>query len=281
MQAFWVLVSSLLFATMSVLVKLASNEFSLAEIVFFRTLPGSLLLFGYARSRRLPLWPHHWRIHAIRNLVGIGSMTLGFYAISKLALATAASLEYTAPIFLMLYAVVLVRHRPSIIDILALAGGFAGVLLLLRPSLQQDQLIPFLAGLGSGALAAIAYLQIRRLGALGEATWRTVFIYTLSAMVVSLFAMPFTPPATYSVRGIGLLIGIGITGLAGQLAMTRAFSVGAPTLAAILQYSTVVFAAFYGYIVWGDHPTWMSSLGLVLIIGSGAGAALAMRRAAA
>ena len=118
MQAFWVLVSSLLFATMSVLVKLASSEFSLAEIVFFRTLPGSLLLFGYARSRRLPLWPHHWRIHAIRNLVGIGSMTLGFYAISKLALATAASLEYTAPIFLMLYAVVLVRHRPSIIDIL-------------------------------------------------------------------------------------------------------------------------------------------------------------------
>lgn len=277
MQTFWVLLSSLLFATMSLLVKLASTEFSLAEIVFFRALPGSVLLFGYARSRQLPIWPIHWRVHGIRNVVGIASMTLGFYATSKLALATASSLEYTAPIFMMLYVVVLARHRPEISDLLALSGGFVGVLLLLRPSLQQDQLIPFLAGLCSGALAAIAYLQIRRLSRLGEATWRTVFFCTLSAMVLSLLAMPFVPLAHYSLRGVALLTGVGLMGLAAQLAMTRAYSVGAPTLTAMLQYSTIIFATIYGYFVWGDKLTWLSGLGLMLIVGSGAMAALIVR----
>lgn len=277
MQSFWVLISCLLFATMSLLVKLSSSQFSLAEIVFFRALPGAILLLGYARSRRLSVWPLHWPVHIIRNFVGLGSMTLGFYATSKLGLATAVSLEYTAPIFMMLYVVVLSGFRPGIVDLLALAGGFLGVVLLLRPTLQHGHEIPFLAGLTSGALAAVAYLQIRRLGSLGEPTWRTVLIYTLSAMVLSLLAMPFTTMAEYSVRGLALLLGVGFTGLGGQLAMTRAYSVGKPTLTAMLQYSTVLFAAFYGFIVWGDRLTWMSTLGLALIIGSGIAAALAMR----
>ena len=277
MQSFWVLISCLLFATMSLLVKLSSSQFSLVEIVFFRALPGTILLVGYARSRRLPIWPSHWRIHMIRNVVGLGSMTLGFYATSKLGLATSASLEYTAPIFMMLYVVFLSGHRPSVIDLLALAGGFLGVVLLLRPTLQQGQEIPFLAGLMSGALAAVAFLQISRLGALGEPTWRTVLIYTVSAMAMSLLVMPFTTMAEYSFRGLALLLGVGFTGLGGQLAMTRAYSIGKPTLTAMLQYSTVLFAAFYGFVVWGDRLTLMATLGLALIIGSGCVAALAMR----
>jgi drug/metabolite transporter (DMT)-like permease len=66
-------------------------------------------------------------------------------------------------------------------------------------------------------------------------------------------------------------------GLAAQLAMTRAYSVGAPTLTAMLQYSTIIFATIYGYFVWGDKLTWLSGLGLMLIVGSGAMAALIVR----
>jgi len=278
MQALWILISSFLFATMSLLVKLASSDFSLAEIVFFRALPGAVLLLAYARIKQLPVRSKHWRVHAVRNIVGIGSMTLGFYAVSHLSLATATTLEYTAPIFMMFYVIVFAQHRPNVPDLLALFGGFIGILILLRPSLQQDQAIPFLAGLSSGALASIAYLQIRRLGGLGEATWRTVLIYTLSAMAASLVAMPFASTGHYSGLGLVVLLGIGVTGLAAQLAMTRAFSAGAPTLTAMLQYSTVLFAFVYGYFVWGDRLTWSSALGLLLIVGSSASAALATRK---
>lgn len=279
MQAFWILISSLLFATMSLLIKLASVQFSLAEIIFFRTLPGVLLLVAYAWVRKLLLETPHWRIHAVRNVVGIASMVLGFYAVSHLALGTSACLEYTAPLFMMLYAVILLAHRPRPTDVVALLGGFAGVLLLLRPSVQEGQVLPFAAGLGSGALAAIAYLQIRRLGIAGEATWRTVFIYTVFAMAASLVALPLSTASTYTLRGIALLVGVGVTGLVAQLAMTRAFSQGSMTLAATLQYSTVVFATLYGAVIWGDAVIWESGIGLALIVVSGSTAAVGVRRA--
>jgi S-adenosylmethionine uptake transporter len=277
-QVLWVLLSTLLYATMSLFVKLASADFSVVEIVFFRALPGAVLLFAYMRARGYSLASRHWRIHLLRNTLGIVSMGLAYYAVGKLALATATTLEYTAPIFMMLYLVTMARHRPGVIDVLALVGGFAGVLLLLRPSLQQDQLAPFLAGLGSGALAAVAMLQIRRMGMLGEPTWRMMLMFTLSATLVSGIALPFTPPAQYTLRGIALLLGVAATGMIGQYALTQSFRVGQPTLVAILQYSAVVFSALYGFFIWGDRPSLMAVIGLALIVGSGVATALTMRR---
>src|SRR3954449_3882320 len=105
MSVVWILASCLFFATMSLLVKLAAADYSIAHIVFFRTLPGAIALLAYAGVRRLPLRTPVWHIHAVRNIVGIVSMGLAYYAIARLALATATCLEYTAPIFLLLYAV--------------------------------------------------------------------------------------------------------------------------------------------------------------------------------
>lgn len=279
MQVFWILLSCLLFSTMSMFIKLASTQFSLAEILFFRTLPGVIVLVAFARLRQLPVHTLHWRIHALRGAVGVVSMLLGFYAVSRLALGTTACLEYTAPIFMVLYLLALARHRPRALELFAIFGGFTGVLLLLRPSVQEGQFMPFVAGLGSGALAAIAYFQLRRLGGLGEPPWRTVLIYTVLALLVSIVAMPFSARSVYTARGIGLLAGIGITGLIAQLAMTRAFSEGSPTIPATLQYSTLIFASIYGYLVWGDALTWASAGGLLLIMVSGTVAAWAVRAA--
>ena len=273
----WVLLSSLLFATMGLLVKLASAEFSLVEIMFFRALPGSLVLYAYARSRGLSIRTPHWRIHAVRNAVGIASMGLGFYAISKLALATATTLEYTAPIFMVVYLAVIGHHRPSRLELGALAFGFGGVALLLQPSFAEEQALPFLAALASGAVAPIAYLQIRRLGNRREPAWRTVFFYSATVSVLSAIALPFTKVTVASAAGLVTLLGVGATGAAAQLAMTRAYSAGSPTLTGVLQYSTVLFAAAYGYVVWDDSMTLVSGLGLALIIGSGAVAAYLTR----
>jgi S-adenosylmethionine uptake transporter len=280
MQVFWILLSSFLYATMSLLVKLASAEFSLVEIVFFRAFPGAVLLAAFARYRGHALATVHWRVHMLRNVAGICSMLCAFYAVSKLTLATATTLEYTAPIFMMLYLVTLARHRPSVVDVFALLGGFIGVLLLLQPSLQQNALLPFLAGVCSGALAGVAYLMIRRLADLGEPTWRMVFAFALAASLVSGVALPFTAHANYTPGGVALLLGVSAAGIGAQAAMTRAFRVGQPTLTAILQYATVVFAAIYGFVFWGDRPNAVAIGGLVLIIGSSIVAAMATRRRA-
>jgi len=267
--ALWILVASFLFATMSALVKVAAADVSLPAIVLFRALPAALSLFVFARARGLVVFSGNLGLHAFRCVVGVGSMTCGFYAITQLPLATSTTLEYTAPLFMVVHLALLARRHLSAMAVGTMLIGFVGVLLLLKPTLQAGQALPFLAGLASGALAAIAYRQIRRLGEAGEPAWRIVLLYSLAALVLSIAGLPFASASTYTLRGVAALAGVGIVGMLAQLAMTRAFSQGSTTLLATLQYSTVVFSAIYGIAFWGDQPTLSGTVGLLLIMLAG------------
>jgi S-adenosylmethionine uptake transporter len=267
--AFWILIASLLFATMSALVKLAAAGISLPEIVFFRTLPTAVALFAIARIRGHTLASRNWKLHAARCFVGVSSMFVGFYAVTKLPLATATTLEYTTPLFMLVYLVVFARRHLTPRMAFAMIGGFAGVVVLLRPTLDTDQTLAFAAGLCSGALAAGAYTLIRRLGVAGEPTLRIVLWYAVTGTVVAAAMIPFSPSSLYTGETILALGGVGTVGLFAQLAMTRAFSSGPTTLLTSLQYSTVAFAAIYGALVWGDTLSATSGFGLSLIVLSG------------
>jgi S-adenosylmethionine uptake transporter len=267
--AFWILVASLLFATMSALVKVAAAGVSLPEIVFFRTLPAAVGLFALARMRGHRISTPNWKLHAMRCVVGVATMFVGFYAVSKLPLATATTLEYTTPLFMLAYMIVLVPQRLTMQMAFAMIGGFAGVVVLLRPTLDTGQTLAFFAGLCSAALAGVVYVLIRRLSEAGEPAWRIVLWNSLAGMIVGAAMIPFTPPSDYNSQRIVALAAVGIVGLGAQLAMTRAFSTGPATLLASLQYSTVAFAAIYGVILWGDVLSVTSVFGLSLIVLSG------------
>lgn len=267
--AAWILVSSLLFATMSALVKIAAEDVSLSEIIFFRNLPSVLVLFVYSRLRGYSVRTTCPGLHIRRSLIGITGMTLGFYAISRLPLATATTLDYTAPLFLLLAYVVVSPRLVRIGDGLTVMIGFIGVVLLLGPTVHANQLVPFLAGLGGGACAAMAYRMVWRLGRAREPGWRIVFYYALAATLASLASMPFAPVSTYNLQSVSALVGVGVVGLFAQLSMTHAFQLGSTSLLATLQYSTVIFAAVYGLAFWGDRLSLAGLAGLVLIVFSG------------
>jgi S-adenosylmethionine uptake transporter len=261
--AFWILVASLLFATMSALVKVAATGVSLPEIVFFRTLPAAVGLFALARVRGQSIATSHWKLHATRCVVGVATMFVGFYAVSRLPLATATTLEYTTPLFM------LARSRLTLQMAAAMVGGFAGVVVLLRPTLDTGQTLAFFAGLCSAVMAGVVYVLIRRLSDAGEPAWRIVLWNSLAGMIVGAAMIPFTPPSDYNPQTIAALAAVGLVGLGAQLAMTRAFGTGPATLLASLQYSTVAFAAIYGVMLWGDVLSATSALGLSLIVLSG------------
>jgi S-adenosylmethionine uptake transporter len=269
-------VSSLLFATLSALVKVAATGVSLPEIVFFRTLPAAVGLAAVAQMRGQRIATDHWRLHAMRCAVGVATMFVGFYAVSRLPLAMATTLEYTTPLFMLVYLIALARGRLTLRMSLAMVGGFAGVVVLLRPTLDSGQTLPFLAGLCSAALAGVVYVLIRRLSEAGEPAWRIVLWNSLVGTVVAGALIPFSPPADYNARTVVALAAVGIVGLGAQLTMTRAFATGPATLLASLQYSTVAFAAMYGVVVWGDRLSAVSVFGLSLIVLSGI---VALRRA--
>ena len=254
---------------MSALVKVAAAGVSLPEIVFFRTLPAAVGLFVVARMRGQSIATPNAKLHALRCVVGVATMFVGFYAVSKLPLATATTLEYTTPLFMLAYMIVLARSRLTLQMASAMIGGFAGVVVLLRPTLDTGQTLAFFAGLCSAALAGVVYVLIRRLSEAGEPAWRIVLWNSLAGMVVAAAMIPFTPPSDYNPQTIAALAAVGIVGLGAQLAMTRAFSTGPATLLASLQYSTVAFAAVYGVILWGDVLSATSVFGLSLIVLSG------------
>lgn len=269
MTSSWMIVAGFLFGCMGVFVKLGAEYFSSAELVFYRSLFGLAVIFLIIRVQGLPLATPRWKMHFWRGLSGFAALMLFFYAIAALPLATAVTLNYTSPLFLALLTVLVLKERPGFLLILALAIGFAGVVLLLRPTFQADQVTAGLFGLLSGFLAGIAYLNVKQLGALGEPEWRVVFYFTLFStlgggiwMLLHTFH-PVTP------RGFLILVGLGTTATLAQLAMTRAYRTGKTLVVGSLAYGTVVFASLWGIVLWQEILPPGSWLAIVLIVLSG------------
>lgn len=279
--------ASLLFACMGVCVKLGSAQFSAAELVFARGAIALLIIFAYVRIAGLSLATPHWRTHLARGLAGFISLVMYFHAISMIPLATAVTLNYTSPLFLALLLAFWLRERIRPLLFVALAGGFLGVILLLRPSWNDGQLAGGLFGLASGVIASIAYLNVRKLGELGEPEWRTVFYFSLIAAVGGLpwavwgLAGNWTGQSLRAIdaRAWMLLFGVGGFGALAQLCMTRAYKHGKTMVSASLAYSTVVFSSLFGMWLWNETLPVMALAGMALILASGI-SATALSRAA-
>ncbi len=269
MRSLWMLVSGFLFACMGVLVKLSAVYFSSIELVFYRSMIGFLIICVIVSVRHLPLSTLYWKNHCWRGLSGLGSVLMLFYCITQLPLATAVTLNYTSPLFLTLLTTMILKDHFQWLLAVAVVLGFAGVVLLLRPSLQEDQWSGGLIGLASGFFAAIAYLNIRHLGNLGEPDWRVVFYFTLISTIITSIWMLFNTFHPITPVNFLLLLGIGITATLAQLALTRAYRTGKILVVGALAYSTVVFASLWGILIWGELLSLTSWLGIGLIVAGG------------
>ncbi|MGB3431827.1 DMT family transporter [Achromobacter sp.] len=270
MQALWMLLASAMFAIMGSFVKLGTEHgASLPQVVLFRGLPSVILLLIWARAGRQSIIPVSWKLHLWRNLSGVTSMWLGFFAIAHLPLATATSLNYTAPLFIACWMLGWGGAQRDSVRIMAVALGFLGVIAVLRPSINEDQWLAALLGMTAGAMSAIAMMQIRQLGRVGEPEWRTVLFFSVAVCVSSLAGLLFEGWGYADWTGYLSLLGVGVTGLFGQLAMTRAFGLGSALLTAALQYSTIIFAALLGMGIWGEQLDALAWAGMGLIIFAG------------
>jgi drug/metabolite transporter (DMT)-like permease len=279
MQSLWMIAASLLFACMGVCVKLGAAQFSAAELVFWRGFIATLILGAYVLLRRLPLATPHARNHVVRGLAGFVSLVMYFYAISLIPLATAVTLNYTSPLFLALLLVLWLGEPVGRGFYAALTAGFVGVVVLLQPTLGREQWLGAAFGLGSGIISSIAYLNVRRLGELGEPEWRTVFYFSaLSALGGLPWLLTSSPFHTIDRRGWLLLIGVGSFGALAQLCMTAAYKRGKTLVSASLAYSTVVFSSAFGMLLWGETLSWQAWLGVALIVASGVLATALSRR---
>lgn len=285
MSAAWLMVvASFLFATMGVCVKLASADYSTAEIVFYRSLTGALALALLTRWQGGSLRTPVPSMHFWRSLTGVTALCMWFYAIGNLPLATAVTLNYTSSVWMALFlmggAMMLGTQRVDGRLIMTVMLGFVGVAMILRPTIDQNQLWDGLIGLLSGMISATAYLQVTALGRAGEPEYRIVFYFSVGGIAAGGLASFWLGWHAHTWRGVALLLAAGLLATAAQILMTRAYSIGRPLVNASLQYLGIAYAFGYGVLLFHDRLTWMAVAGMALIVGAGVHAAQ-LRTAAA
>lgn len=286
MQALWMLLASLFFASMGVCIKFASAHFNSFEIVTYRGLVGVVFLYGFTRFSGVSLRTTVPMMHVWRSVVGTISLTAWFYAIAVLPLATAMTLNYMSSVWIatfLLGGALLTQGRNAPVRqqaplFLTVLAGFGGVAMMLRPTLAPDQMLGALVGLMSGIFAAFAYLQVSALSRAGEPESRTVFYFSIGAVVAGLLGMLFVGATPWSWPSALWLLPIGLLALGGQLCMTRAYASGATMVVANLQYSGIVFAGIFGLTVFGDRLPLIGWAGMALIIASGIAATVLRTR---
>jgi len=285
MQSLWMLFATFMFSVMGVCVKLVSDKYSTAEMVMYRSLIGAvvigclMLARGGSFRTKLP-FQHLWR-----GVVGVTAFGLWFFSMARLPLATSMTLNYMSPIWIaaILFGIGLWRGKTRFEWglVLAVFASFVGVALLLRPTIHMEQWLAGLIALISGALAALAYLQVRHLGQLGEPDYRVVFYFCLTGTAGGAAAclvgawIPGADPViwhAHDLKGFAMLMAIGITAAAGQMAMTRAYHLGKTLVTANLQYSGIVFSSIWGVLIWSDAFGWFGWGGIAIIIASGVAA---------
>lgn len=277
MHSLWMIFASFCFACMGVCVKLASQTFATAEIVFYRAAISLLFMLAILWFRAIPLSTPHWKVHLSRSFCGFFSLLSYFFALSLLPLATAVTLSYTSPLFLALYLAWFGRVPLRLSVVGALLVGLTGVVLLLQPTFRAEQLTGGLFGLAAGMLSGLAYYNVRELGTLGETEERTVFYFSLFSTVASgIFMLPYHFQPVDFQNGL-LLLGVGGFATVAQLAMTRAYKRGNPLVAASLAYSTVVFASVMGVCLWDETLSSSAIVAILLIVASGIIASLSSR----
>lgn len=282
-KSLWMLVASLLFALMAAFARMGASDFSALELVFYRSAFGAAVIALWVWAQGFTLRTPLVRAHFMRSFLGTFALTIWFYAISKLPLGTAMTLNYTSPLYMALIVIFLaVKNGESFsrASAAAVVLGFFGVTLVLKPELSPGQTFPALVGLTSGFFAALAYFQIRQLSRMQEPEWRIVFYFTLFGTIAGLIACYVVEGGLHMPNAQGLvgILGMGLCATLGQICTTRSYAYGNMLLSSCLGFSAIPFSVIISFFWFGESVTAATLTGAAVILCSGMMATVATKR---
>lgn len=264
------ILAALMIATMFMLGKLASEaRIALPEIMFWRQAVSLPILLGYlvATAGLHRLRTQRLGSHVLRGAVGMTGMFCNFAAVALLPLAESTTLGFAAPLFAVVLTGMVVGERVGPWRWTAVLFGFAGVLVIAQPGQSPIPMLGAAAGLASAMFNAVISFQIRDLGRTEEPI-RVVFYFSLFGTLAMGVLLPFfiTPHTPYQWM---LLLAMGVVGTIGQLLMTTALRLGAVASVIVMDYTALIWATVYGWLVWDHLPPTSTWLGAPLIITAG------------
>ena len=257
-------------ASMGALIKLAeARGAGLSEILFFRQAMAVPIVLAWLAMGPGIATIRTDRIgaHVTRTAVGLIGMVFNFGAVLLLPLAEATTLQFTVPIFATILGALVLREMVGWHRWVAVLISFAGVLIVARPSGGHFPLTGTLVGLTAAFFVAIVSILLRQLGKT-ENAGTTVFWFSALSVPPLAIAYAFDvrahDPGTWAI-----LIGIGLVGGAGQLGLTAALRFAPVSSVVPMDYSSLVWATLYGWLLFGVLPTPYTWIGAPIIIASG------------
>jgi len=270
--------STVVFTLMATLVKLASADFPIGEIVFFRSFFALLpvMLWIVARGH-FPeaLYTEKMHRHFFRSLTGALSMFAGFTALSLLPIADATAIGYAAPLMTVVLAVIFLGEKVRVYRWSAVVVGFVGVLVILSDyvgpeasGVQTASAYGAIVALIGAFLGAFASTQVRDMVRF-EAPATIVVYFSLFCALIGLVTIPFTPWVMPGPLDAAMLIGAGIFGGIGQVTMTQSFWHADASLIAPFDYASMIWALIISVIVFNTWPNSIMLFGTAIVIGAG------------
>lgn len=265
------LLATMVLSTLVMVVKFtAGTGVALPEILFWRQVPSAILILAWLvwrgevhrlRTTRLPT-------HARRAMLGMSGMFFTFGAPILLPLAVATTFGFTTPIFAVILSALLLKEKIGPVRWLAVALGFAGVVIIAQPGHAAIPALGAAVGIGAGFMVALISIQVRDLGRTEESLSIVFWFSALSAPVLAL-GLPFYASAHTPWQWFLLLTG-GLLGLLGQLLLTASLRYGQVASVIVMDYSALVWATLFGWLIWDELPPAATWLGAPAIIAAGA-----------
>ena len=226
-----------------------------------------IVIWVYFTTGFAPLLKARWSLHIFRGVLSVIMMASFVFALRSLPLTTAYTLFFVAPLLIAALSGPLLGERLEGKRILAIAVGFSGVILALRPSAEGFALWPGLAVLLTATCYAISALTVRFLSKT-DSTQNMVF-WLISFMALGSLALAVPSWQSIATGHYGIIALVGLFGGLGQYALTEAFRRAEASVIAPLEYSGLAWTVLFDAVIWHALPDSLTWLGASIIIASG------------
>jgi drug/metabolite transporter (DMT)-like permease len=256
-----------------------AGQLPAGEIAFFRSFFAIFPILAFLWFRgELGTAVHTKRpgAHIVRGLIGVSSMILGFFALTRLPLPEAIALNYAQPLLLVMFSALFLGETIRVYRWSAVVVGLIGVAIISWPKLtlfqsgagmSNDEALGVAAALLAAAISAVALLQVRGL-VRTERTATVVMWFSLTAAAASLLSIPFGwAPLTFTQAA--LLIGSGFCGGVAQILMTESYRHTEASTLAPFEYVSLLLGLVVGYLAFAEVPTIHMIVGGLIVIGAG------------
>lgn len=249
-------------------IKWMTATYPTEQIVFMRYgfgfLPISIAVLwrgGIKSLKTNRLWGH-----SLRGVFSVGALFLFASGLEYLPLAETVSLTFIAPLLVTILSIPILKETVGWRRWIAVIVGFCGVLVIVRPGMGVFSQYAFFP-MGAALMFSLVIIQTRRLTET-ETTTGIVFYGTAIAVVTA--AIPaINVWVTPSLSDLAVFLTIGIMATVGMLFMTQAFRLAPPAIVTPFEYTALIWATVFGFLVWGEIPDFYSFVGAGIVIASG------------